>query len=69
MEKLYRRDLRVVVGRVVIDALVGVAAGGIDGKVVLAAFQYAAAAGHGYSVQNMEELTYALPLGIAGVGI
>lgn len=60
-------DLVVAVGRVVVDALVGVAAAGVQGDLVLAAVQLAAAALLFDRMQDVEELPDALGLARAGL--
>ena len=59
-------DLVVAVGRVVVNALVGVAAAGVQGDLVLAAVQLTAAALLLDSMQDVEELPDALGLAAAG---
>ena len=52
-------DLAVIVGRVVVDALVSVAAAGVEGDLILAAVELEAAALLLDRAKDVEELAYA----------
>ena len=55
-------DLMVIVGRVVIDPLIRIAAGGVERDLVLALAQLAAAALLVHAAENVEKLAHTLIL-------
>ena len=59
----------VAVGVVVVNALGGVAAGGVEGNFVFAAVKLAAAPLLIHAAEDVEELAYAFLLGVAGEGV
>ena len=66
---IHSGDLVVAVGRVVINAFVGVAAAGVERDLILAAVQLTAAALLFDRVQDVEELVDTLGLAAAGLGV
>lgn len=66
---VYCGDLVIVVGRVIIDSLVGIAAGSIACDFVIAVSQPAAAAALFHSAENVKKLADAFRLAASGNGI
>ena len=66
---IHRGDLMVVVGRVIVDAFIRVAAGSIDGDLILAIAHIAAAPLLVNRAENMEELADACRFRIRGYGV
>ena len=64
-----RGDLAVVVGGVVVDALVCVAAGGVEGDLILAVFEEAAASLLFHGSEDVEKLADAFLLRVPGAGV
>ena len=66
---VYSADLVVIIGGVVVNAPVRVAAGGIEGDLVFSLSQVAAAALLVHGAENVEELADALLLALSAPGI
>ena len=64
--ELHAGDLAVIIGRVVLNAPVRVAAAGIQRDLILAVIQLAAAALLLYRAEDVEELADAFKFGVAG---
>ena len=60
MVHMDRRDLVIVIGGVVIDALICIAAGGVNGNLILSVFDFAAATLLIHCAENVEKLADAL---------
>lgn len=66
MVHMDRRDLVIVIGGVVIDALICIAAGGVNGNLILSVFDFAAATLLIHCAENVEKLADAFRFRIAG---
>ena len=63
---IYPADLMIVIGRIVVDPLVCIAAGSIQGNLIFVLSQLAAAPLLIHAAKDMEELADALSLRISG---
>ena len=63
---VYRRNLMIIVGCIVIDSFVRVAAGSVDRRFILLICNLTASSGLINGSQNVEELTDAFPFGSFG---